>query len=105
MTGQSTGGTEQYETINEFAVAGDFGFQRAPRPFEVVKDGTVWGIVVPKDAHPTVSTLPNQEGEAAVLVADAKIVGGGLVTDVLELSEHDELHVLVDQYARGDRNV
>jgi len=97
-------GTEQYETINEFAVAGDFGFQRVRGPFEVVKDGTIWGIVVPKDAHPTVSTLPNQEGEAAVLVADAKIVGGGLVTDVVEVSEHDELHVLVDQYARGDRD-
>lgn len=90
------------DSINEFVVAGEFGFQRVPGPFEVVKDGTVWGIVVPNDAHPTVSGLPEQEGEAAVLMADAEPVGGGIVTDVVEKDDHDELHVLVDQYAIGD---
>jgi len=101
MSEQSADGIEQYESINEFAVVGEFGFQRVPGPFEVVKDGTVWGIIVPEDAHPTVSRLSDQEGEAAVLVADAEIVGGGILTNVVEESEHDELHVLVDQYARG----
>lgn len=89
------------DSINEFAIVGDFGFQRVPGPFEVVKTGTIWGIVVPMDAHPTVSTLSSQEGEAAVMVADAEIVGGGVVTDVVRKDDHDELHVLVDQYARG----
>lgn len=90
------------DSINEFVIAGEFGFQRVPGPFEVVKDGTVWGIVVPDDAHPTVRTLPGQEGEAAVLFADAQAVGGGIVTDVVEKPDHDELHVLVDQYAMDD---
>lgn len=98
----SAGAVEQTpDTINEFTIAGEFGFQRVPGPFEVVKDGTVWGIVVPEDAHPTVRTLPDQEGEAAVLVADAETVGGGIVTDVVEKPDHDELHVLVDQYPQG----
>lgn len=96
---------EQYDSINELVVAGDFGFQRVPGPFEVVQDGTVWGIVVSEDAHATVRTLPDQEGEVAVLIADAQAVGGGIVTDVVEVSDHDEYHVLVDQYARGDRDV
>lgn len=90
------------DSINEFVVAGDFGFQRVPGPFEVVKDGTIWGIVVPMDAHPTVQHLDGQEGEAAVLIADGEAVGGGILTDVVEEEDHDELHVLVDQYARGD---
>ena len=91
------------DSINEFVIAGEFGFQRVPGPFEVVKDGTIWGIAVPNDAHPTVGTLPEQEGESAVIIADCKAVGGGVVTDVLEKPKHDELHVLVDQYAmEGD---
>jgi len=94
-------GEEQYASINEFAVIGEFGFQRVEGPFEVVKDGTVWGINVPKDTHPTVSTLPGQEDEAAVIVADGEIVGGGILTDVVEETEHDEYHVLIDQYVMG----
>lgn len=94
--------TQQYSTINEFVVAGEFGFQRVPGPFEVVKDGTIWGIVVPEDAHPTVQHLDDQEGEAAVIIADGKAVGGGILTDVVEEDDHDELHVLVDQYPRGE---
>lgn len=104
MTEQDDGyaRVQQYDSINEFVVAGEFGFQRVPGPFEVEKDGTVWGVVVPKDAHPTVRHLDDQEGEAAVLIADAEAVGGGILTDVVEDEDHDELHVLVDQYARGD---
>lgn len=93
------------DSINEFAIVGEFGFQRVPGPFDVEKSGHVWGIVVPKDAHPTVSTLPGQEGEAAALLADAQVVGGGVVSAVEEIEEHDELHVLVDQYAKGESDV
>lgn len=92
------------DSINEFTIAGEFGFQRVSGPFEVVKEDTVWGIVVPKDAHPTVSTLGSQEGEAAVLIADGEAVGGGVVTDIVEIEDHDELHVVVDQYVMGDSN-
>lgn len=99
--GPEQAATEQFDTINEFTIAGEFGFQRVPGPFEVEKDGTIWGIVVPEDAHPTVSTLHGQEGEAAVVVADGRVVGGGIVTDVVEIEEHDELHILVDQYPGG----
>lgn len=95
-------GVKQYDTINEFTVAGEFGFQRVPGPFEVEKKGDVWGIVVPNDAHPTVSTLSAQKGEAAVLVADGEAIGGGVISEVAELEEHDEVHVLVDQYAMGE---
>lgn len=90
------------DSINEFTITGDFGFQRVLGPFDVVKDGTIWGIHVPKDTHPTVRALPSREGEAAVLVADGEVIGGGIVSDVVEVPDHDELHVLVDQYAMGD---
>jgi hypothetical protein len=90
----------QYDSINEFAVVGDFGFQRIPGPFEAQKSGTVWSIAVPLDTHPTVSTLTSQEGEAAAIVADGEVVGGGIITDVIEADENDELTVLVDQYER-----
>lgn len=93
----------EYDSINEFAVVGAFGFQRVPGPFDVIQDGTVWEIAVPVDAHPTVTTLPNQEGEAAVLVADARIIGGGILTDVIDEPEDKMLHLLVDQYARGSK--
>lgn len=102
MSEQQKTRANQYDSVNELVVAGEFGFQRVPGPFEVVKDGAVWGVVVPEDAHPTVSALPDAEGEAAVLIADAKAVGGGIVTDIVEQPDHDELHVLVDQYAMGD---
>lgn len=104
MAGESAGHepqTQQYDSINELTIVGEFGFQRVPGPFEVVKDGTIWGIVVPEDTHQTVSTLSSQEGEAATLVADGETIGGGIVTDVVEVDDHDELHVLVDQYAMG----
>jgi len=66
---ETHGSINEYESINEFVVVGEFGFQRVPGPFEVAKGGTVWGIVVPEGAHPTVQTLPGQEGEAAVTSA------------------------------------
>jgi len=104
MSEQPTDSIEQYESINEFAIIGEFGVQRVPGPFDVVKDGTVWDITVPTDAHATVTTLPHQKGERAALVADAEIVGGGVVIDVVEVDD-DKLHVLVDQYAQGNPSI
>ena len=97
-----TDGADRFDSINEFTIAGTFGFQRVPGPFDVSKNGTVWGIVVPEDTHPTVQSLFEQKGEAAVLVADGVTVGGGVVTDVVDVPDHGELHVLVDQYAMGE---
>lgn len=102
MSSEASSQTPEYSSINEFVVVGEFGFQRVPGPFEVVKDGTVWGIVVPMDAHPTVRHLDDQEGEAAVIIADGQAVGGGILTGIVEEEDHDELHVLVDQYAMGE---
>lgn len=102
MAGEVAARSQDHSSINEFVVVGEFGFQRVPGPFEVVKDGTVWGIVVPMDAHPTVRHLDDQGGEGAVIIADGQAVGGGILTDVVEKDDHDELHVLVDQYAMGE---
>lgn len=92
---------ETPDSINEFTIAGEFGYQRLEGPFEVVKDGTIWGIVVPEDHHPTVSTLDSQVGESAVLIADGVTVGGGVVDTVKHVEAHDEVHVLIDQYPMG----
>jgi|GEM_PF-3439894 len=92
---------ETPDSINELTIAGEFGFKRLEGPFEVAKDGTIWGVVIPEGHHPTVSTLEDDVGEAAVLIADGVTVGGGVVDTVKRLEDHDEVHVLVDQYARG----
>jgi len=94
-----------YDSINEFAVVGEFGFQRVRGPFEVTKDGTVWEVVVPHEMarqSPTIEHLDGQEGESVALVADCEIVGGGILTKVLNESGTGELVLLVDQYAMGD---
>jgi hypothetical protein len=103
-TDRDTGG-EAIESINEFAVVGEFGFQRVPGPLSVVRSGTNWVIVVPKDAHPTVSTLPAQEGKAAAIVADGEIVGGGIINSVTKDTENGDIHVTVDQYAQGNPDI
>ena len=92
---------QKYDSINELAVVGDFGFQRIEGPFSAEKTGTVWSVLIPMNTHPTVSTLPDQEGEAAAIVADAEIVGGGIITDVIASEDDETLTVLIDQYARG----
>lgn len=89
------------DSINEFTIAGEFGYLRLPGPFEVEKEGTVWDVRTPYDAHVSVRTLPDYEGDAAVLVADCEAVGGGVVTDVFEDTTEELLHVYVDQYAMG----
>ena len=90
------------DSINGFVVVGDFGFNHVEGPFEVDKDGTKWTIQVPTDDVLSPSTLKSNEGDGAVLLADADVVGGGLI-DVVDAPEgEDELHIVVDQYARGD---
>lgn len=98
-------GIEDIASINEFAIAGEFGFYRVEGPFEVVKSGTIWGIVVPLDKLPNrfaEDALRRFEGEAAVLLADGSTAGGGVISAVESVEGHDEIHVLVDQYAQGE---
>lgn len=89
------------DSINAFVVVGDFGFNDVDGPFAVEKDGTKWTIRVPTDGDVHTALLENNEGDGAVLLADADVVGGGLVDVVHEPEGEGELHVVVDQYARG----
>lgn len=92
------------DTINSLVITGDFGFNWLEGPFEVEKDGTKWTVVVPIDelgATPT-SALENSVGDGCVLLAGCEPVGGGLIDLVDEPGGLDELHVVVDQYARGE---
>lgn len=93
---------EKYDSINEFAVTGEFGFLRVEGPFEVAKDGTVWGITVENRCEDHATLLPDFEGDAAVLIADGQSIGGGIITDIYDFENSNELHVLVDQYAMDD---
>lgn len=97
-----------HSSINEFAVAGDFGFLRVEGPFSVEREGTLWEIAIPTagDDHGTpnpitLSSIRDAEGEAAVVVADGEVVGGGLVDVVDEPEGEGVLFVVIDQYARG----
>jgi hypothetical protein len=108
MTDQPESGTDRVDSINELVFAGDFGFHRVDGPFAVEKEGTLWTIVVPTDEDDngtpdrvTLKSLRDSEEKAAVLIADAKAVGGGLVDTVFEPDGEGELHIVVDQYARG----
>ncbi|NUC74986.1 hypothetical protein HTZ84_22235 [Haloterrigena sp. SYSU A558-1] len=90
------------DTINSFAVTGDFGFNHVEGPFAVEKDGTKWTIAVPHDDVLSPSVLKDNEGDGCVLLADCEPVGGGLVETVHDPEGEGELHVVVDQYPRGD---
>jgi len=99
----SDGAVEQTpDSINEFTIVGDFGFQRMEGPFGVEKENTVWTITVPEGTHPTIQHMDGQTGEAVVLVADCTTVGGGIVERVEHREQSCEYLVFVDQYARGD---
>lgn len=96
-------------SINQLVLAGEFGFMAVDGPFTVEKDGTVWNVAIPTDEDDhgtpnpfTLKSLRQSEGKAAVLIADAEAVGGGVVTDAGELEDSDKLYVSVDQYAHGD---
>jgi len=93
---------ETYDSINEFGIAGEFGFLRFEGPFVTEKEGTKWTVVIGGDyEHPSLSVLDDQEGRAAALVADGEIVGGGVIDAVAHLDGAGKTHVVVDQYARG----
>lgn len=94
--------TDEYPYINEFAVVGDFGFQRKGGLLNVEKTGTVWTVFIPISDVDFPSVWKDHEGHHGVLVADGEVIGGGKVTDVYEPEGEGELHVLVDQYAMGD---
>jgi len=97
------------DSINEFAIVSESGFKRTEGPFSVEKEGTLWTVRIPTDpqdpAYPgdiSYRVLGGQdEGDGAALVADGEIVGGGIVKVVDEPEGEGELHVVVDQYARG----
>lgn len=100
------------DTINALVLAGDFGFNNVEGPFSVEKTGTNWAVRIPTDqddyAAPNcvaLTALEDAADKAAVLIADGVAVGGGLVTDVMQLDGSERgphLCVTVDQYARGD---
>lgn len=107
-TDQTIDGVEQYESINEFALAGEFGFLRVEGPFACEKEGTLWTISIPTggDDHGrpndfTLRSLRDSEGKAGIIIADGKAVGGGLVDTTHEPEGEGVLHVVIDQYAQG----
>jgi len=94
--------SDKYDSINEFAIVGKFGFQAVRGPFNAEKDGKVWEIIVPVESHPTVSHIDKQEGESIALIADCEIVGGGILSRVVTSDERGEKYLYVDQYVLGD---
>ena len=99
--GHATNGTDHYDSINEFVIVGDFGFRRVEGPWRVEKEGAKWTIIIPyEDMDRPLNQ--KEEGRGAVLIADGKAVGGGLVDVVFDPQDEGEQHVVVDQYARGD---
>jgi hypothetical protein len=100
---------EQHDTINEFVVVGEFGFDRVEGPFSVEKEGTNWEILIPLNENDRSSIpdhqqsgLRSHEGERAVLLADTEPIGGGVIELVDEPEGEEMMVVLVDQYAMGD---
>lgn len=101
------------DSIGELVIAGDFGFKEVTGPFEAEKSGTVWTLIAPADpadadseqaaeaARQLATVGEREEGEAAVLLTEDEVVGGGVVTEswVPEPDGPNERHVLVDQYA------
>lgn len=96
---------ETAESINEVALVGTFGFLRVEGPFLYEKQGTMWAVSMDTDDLPTpltYITLLDAAGKCAVAVADGEIIAGGIVEKCVEHKAHDELHLVVDQYAMGD---
>jgi len=96
-------GHEEPDSINEFAIVGEFGFKRVAGPFEVDKSGTNWTIMLPDDPEDIhLRTLDDDhEGDAAVLVADCEVIGGGIVTDIWNPEGEPGRRLTIDQYAMG----
>lgn len=91
----------RYDSINEFVIAGEFGFDRHSGPWSVEKEGTKWTVIRPYDELER-ALGSHVEGEAAVLIADGQAVGGGIVDTVFDPEGEGEEHVVIDQYAMGD---
>lgn len=89
------------DSINEFVAVGEFGFLRMRGPWSVEKEGTKWTIIVPHDDSRG-RMGPENEGQGAVLIADGHAVGGGIIDVVDSPDGEGELHIVVDQYARGE---
>lgn len=97
---------ERYDSINELVIAGEFGFLNVEGPFSVEKEGTLWTVMIPTDGDSapnplSQNSLRDSGGKAAVLIADGTTVGGGIVKLADEPEGEGELHVVVDQYAKG----
>lgn len=90
----------QYDSINELVIVGDFGFKQIKGPWEVEKEGTKWTVIIPNNDN-SLSLSHDNEGCGAVLIADGEVIGGGIVDVVFKPEEEGEKHVVVDQYARG----
>ena len=104
MSDTYTDGIDRYDSINEFVIVGDFGFKRVEGPWQVEKEGTKWTIILPYEEMDR-ALSQKDEGQGAVLIADGKAVGGGLVDVVFDPEGEGEQHVVVDQCARGGPDV
>lgn len=99
-------GVEQYESINEFVIASEYGYIRFVGPFSVEKTGTRWTIMLPDDEEiPNVGMLSAAVGDAGVLIADGRAVGGGIFEEIDDPEGEDRLVAIVNQYAMGGRSV
>ncbi len=97
----------EIDTINSFALIGEFGFYSAEGPFPVDKSGTIWTIEIsPQTLTAGLSTgvgqLTDMERPTVALIADGQIVGGGVFEDFHEPEGEEVAYLLVDQYAMDD---
>lgn len=94
---------EELQAVNEFAVAGEFGFLRLEGPFEAEFEEAKWTIIIPEEFdHPSKRFLDDHIGLGAIVVADGKIVGGGLLQLVEDFEEEEDMFVVIDQYPQGN---
>lgn len=96
----------EIDTINSFALIGEFGFYSAEGPFPVDKSGTIWTIEIsPQSLTAGLSTgigqLTDMDRPAVALMADCEIIGGGVFEDFHEPEGEEAVYLLVDQYAMG----
>lgn len=95
------------DTINSFALIGEFGFYHAEGPFPVDKSGTVWTIKVEPgmlsvDLVRSVGSMTDMQCPTVALMADGQFVGGGVFEDFHEPEGEESVYLLVDQYAMSE---
>lgn len=93
-------GVKQYDSINELVIVGEFGYDRFEGPWALSYGGTNRTVVMPHDEADRTPDA-NYKDFGAVLIADGKAVGGGLVDTIYDPEGEGETHVVVDQYAMG----